>query len=117
MIVGCGHIQTVQLDCNNTVTFTCKTCICTDCQNELIRELDTIRNAIRNNPNAFAFYMFGYLYSKTKDELRRKAIVELFQTDLLAFLRVINCPICKGMSLTLPNVCECKFDTYNTPEC
>lgn len=116
-IIGCGHSQTIQLgDCGN-ITFVCDKSICFDCQGELIRELDTIRNSLRNNPNAFAHYMFGYLYSKTQDELRKKEIVKLFQTDLLAFIRVINCKICNGMSLTVTDFCECKFDTYNTPEC
>ena len=112
---GCEHTVTSN-DCN-VVKYTHSLCV--TCQEDLIKELNRIRIGIRQNPNAFAYVTLGLAYeSKNNTQYKKDWMVRLFLTDLLAFMRVINCTICHGACLFEENVsCKCMVDTYNTPEC
>lgn len=112
---GCEHSRT--FDGGMIVKYNNSLCI--GCQEELINELNRIRAGIRQNPNAFAYMTLkAACESKNNTLVKKNWIVQLFITDLLAFMRIINCTICKGACLFEDNVsCECMVDTINTPEC
>jgi hypothetical protein len=114
---GCEHTYSFEHDEEKQLEVKYTNSICPKCQQELIEELDTVRKGIRQNPNAYAYVIFKYMYDMTT-EVCRENIIKLYLNDLPAFMRIINCVHCNGRSLYVTGIhCECLRDTYNTPEC